>query len=143
MFADMPSPPPTRRQRQIALLLRFHAAILLSAVGAVFLPTSWMAAVHQRLGMGELPTEPVVIYMARSLAILYALRGAIALFLSFDVAGYRTLIQYWALLTLTLGTALLLVDLVEGMPILWTLAEGPTIAALGIAYLLLLRDPVD
>jgi hypothetical protein len=57
----------TRADKALVILLRFVGVGALFALVAVFMPSSWMAATHRRLGMGEMPTGPVVEYLARFL----------------------------------------------------------------------------
>ena len=56
----------TKSDKVLVILLRFGGVIALFAVVAVVMPTSWMAATHRWLGLGEMPTGPVVEYLARS-----------------------------------------------------------------------------
>ena len=66
--------------RLLFWLLRLNAGILLLAAPCTLLPYAWMNAVHRELfGLGELPDTPVTLYMARSLALTYALHGAVVL----------------------------------------------------------------
>ena len=126
-------------QRALVLLLRMAAVLLLLALGAVVFPFSWMAAIHGWLGMGELPDRPIVGYLARSLSAMYAIHGALAWLLSLDVRRFAPVIYFQAVVTIVFGVGMLLLDLVEGMPLFWTLCEGPFVAALGIALLALIR----
>ncbi len=90
-----------------------------------------MAKVHSWLGLGELPREPIVGYLTRSASALYALHGAMILFLSFDTRRYAPLITFLAIAALIHGTVMLGIDLAVGMPRWWTLVEGPAFAATG------------
>ena len=45
----------------------------LLAIFAVLMPMDWMVGVHGWLGLGGMPTTPVVAYLARSVALFYAL----------------------------------------------------------------------
>ena len=57
----------TKSDKALVLLLRFVGVSALLALVAVFMPVSWMAATHRRLGPGEMPTAPVVEYLAHFL----------------------------------------------------------------------------
>jgi hypothetical protein len=57
----------TKSDKALVLLLRFVGVSALFALVAVFMPVSWMAATHRWLGPGEMPTGPVVEYLARFL----------------------------------------------------------------------------
>ena len=65
----------TKSDKVLVILLRFGGVIALFALVAVFMPLSWMAATHRWLGLGEMPTGPVVEYLARSLSAFYAFLG--------------------------------------------------------------------
>src|SRR5262245_27062262 len=59
-------PSMTKSEKALVLLLRIVGVPALFALVAVFMPVSWMAATHRWLGLGEMPTGPVVEYLARS-----------------------------------------------------------------------------
>src|SRR5947199_154498 len=70
------------------------------------LPFAWMDAVHCRLGMGSLPAEPIVLYLARSTSALYASFGAVYLRVAGDVPRYRPLLRLLAWIKVAFGAAL-------------------------------------
>jgi len=109
--------------------------MLLAVIGVV-MPHSWMDAVHQRLGMGPLPPQPVVGYLARSTSAFYAILGALFWVVSFDLRRYRPILQYLGLIMVLLGITIGIVDIVEGLPLWWKLSEGPLTVAVGIVILL-------
>lgn len=106
------------------------------AVIAVVMPYSWMNFVHQWLGMGELPSEPVVGYLARSTSAFYALLGGLFWVVSFDLYRHRIVLCYLGVVIILFGAALLVVDLVEGMPLWWSMCEGPINIVFGIVILI-------
>jgi len=118
-------------EKLLVILLRLKSLVLGSALFAVFLPYSWMDEIHRWLRLGPLPSEPVVGYMARSLSALYASHGALALMTSFDVRRYLPFVKYQGWFAITLGIVILGIDLVEKIPLWWTLAEAPWIVATG------------
>lgn len=122
-------------QRFFRLFLRAVGSVSLLAVFAVVMPYAWMNAIHQGLGMGELPGAPIVGYLARSLSGFYALLGGLLWVLSFDVVRYRTVLRYLGVVMVVFGLALLSVDWAEGMPLPWTLGEGPSAVCFGIVIL--------
>jgi len=128
-----------KRPRGLVRLLRILGTIDLLAVLAVFVPLEWMARVHAWLGMGELPQQPIVNYLTRSASALYALHGAMILFVSTDVRRYAPLIQFLAFAALIHGAALCVIDTLAGIPAFWIVLEGPVVIAMGIVVLLLLR----
>ena len=117
----------------LVVLLRAMGLVALSAVFAAFFPFHWMAAIHAWLGLGPLPDVPVVGYLTRSVSGLYAGQGALLLYLSFDVRRHIPVIRVLALLSLAFGVGMLPLDLAVGMPLPWTLCEGPFIIAWAVA----------
>ena len=111
-------------ERALVVVLRIDGAVQLLGALAVVMPFAWMAATHRFLGMGELPQAPIVEYLARSLSVLYALRGALVLFVSRDVRRYGPLIRFWAMLVVVLGLTLLGTDVTARVPLFWTVLEG-------------------
>ena len=126
-------------ERLLVWLLRLFGASTLTALGAVFMPHDWMNLIHQRLGMGELPHLPIVGYLTRSISALYALHGALLIFLSLDVRRYLPLVRFLGAASVVMGVLLLGLDLAVGMPGFWTVAEGPPVVALGLVILVLAR----
>src|SRR6516225_2408943 len=97
----------TKSDKALVILLRIVGVGALFALLAVVMPTSWMAATHRWLGLGEMPTGPVVEYLARSLSAFYAIMGALCLVLTTDLERYRPLVRFlgvaFALMSLVLG----------------------------------------
>ena len=136
----MIGPPSARAPRQhVALFLRAIGCLDLLALIAVVMPQHWMDVGHKWLGLGPIPREPIVGYLARSASALYALHGAMVLFMSFDVERYERLIRFMAVAALIHGAVILGIDVWEGLPALWRYGEGPAFAAAGLAVLWLLR----
>ncbi|MGE0760459.1 MAG: hypothetical protein AB7F89_08295 [Pirellulaceae bacterium] len=119
----------------VAWVLRVLGLIDTLALLAVVMPRSGMAMLHAWAGLGTLPDGPVVGYLARSASALYALHGLLVVFLSFDVLRYWRLIRFFATAALFHGLVMLAVDLGEGMPIWWTMSEGPIFSLTGVAVL--------
>ena len=128
-----------RSERLLVLILRLGAALLLLSLAPALMPFSWMQAIHRALGMGELIETPLNHYLTRSLSALYAVHGALLLYLSFDVRRYRSLIGFLGAANVVFGGFMIGLDLVAGMPPVWTLAEGPFILASGLLLLGLQR----
>lgn len=129
----------TKSERRLQLFLRYLGCVSLTALGAVVMPYSWMNAVHDFLGMGTLPDDPIVGYLARSTSAFYAALGAIVWMLSFDLRRYRPLVKGVGVIILVFGATLLIVDWVEGLPISWKVVEGPLVIGFGVLILALLR----
>jgi hypothetical protein len=114
-----------KSDKVLALLLRFVGVGALFALVAVFMPSSWMAATHRWLRLGEMPTGPVVEYLARSLSAFYAIMGALCLVLATDLERYRPLVRFLGVAFALMSVVFLGVDLPAGMPWWWSASEGP------------------
>ncbi len=124
----------------LTLLLRLIGTASGLAIFAVALPYDWMNRIHLSLGMGPLPPDPIVGYLARTLSAFYAFYGALVWTLSFDTTRHRSIIQYVGLATIAFGVILLAVDWTEGMPFYWKLLEGPVALVYGVLILLFNRE---
>ena len=112
--------------------LRVFGGITLLALPFVFIPTAWMAAIHESLELGPFPPGPITEYLARSLSAFYAFTGALALLFSTDVVRYRPAIRLFSGAIVAFSVVLLWVDLKVGMPARWTWTEGPLALPLGV-----------
>ncbi|HUT32003.1 MAG TPA: hypothetical protein VNE39_00870 [Planctomycetota bacterium] len=128
---------PSTAERLLALLLRVMGAVEALAIFPAVMPRSWMATVHEHIGLGPFPEGPVVEYLARSLAALYAVNGGLMLLLSTDVRRYAALVTFSASAAVAVGLLLLATDLSVGMPWWWTAGEGPYLMAFGALLLAL------
>jgi len=124
----------------ILIILRFLGVAALFALPAVFLPYEWMNAIHGWAGLGDLPEAPIVEYLTRSLSLFYFTFGVLTLALSTDIRKYRSLIALWAVMIILMNVILIGIDLYAGMPLDWTLAEGPPAIIVGLLVLWLLRN---
>lgn len=127
-------------QRALAGFLRTIGVVDLAAFLAMVLPRAAMSAIHEALGLGPLPAEPIVGYLARSASMFYGLTGALLIWLGSDVVRHRPLIRFVGRCGLLAGAILLMIDLAEGLPTWWIAAEGPgclllSAAALGLQTL--------
>lgn len=133
----------TNTDKALVLLLRLVGVPALFALVAVVMPTSWMAATHRWLGLGEMPAGPVVEYLARSVSAFYALVGALCLVVASDLDRYRPLVRFLGVAFALMSVVLLGVDLAAGMPWWWTASEGPGGVVFGALVFVLARtaDP--
>lgn len=120
-------------------LLRMDGVLLLCAIPFIFIPFSVMVEIHTWLGLGELHETPLMNYLTRSLSMIYALHGAVVLYVSCDVMKNWNLIRLLAMLTVALGAVLAWVDFSAGIPWWWLLSEGPPIVAFGAWILAIQR----
>ena len=125
----------SRPRTEILLLfvLRGVGTVSLLALVAVVLPYSWMDAIHSRLGLGRLPPEPIVGYLARSVSAFYALLGGLLWLLSFDLPRHRPTLCFLGVAIMIFGAILIGIDWAEGLPLWWKLWEGPWVMVLGAA----------
>ena len=121
-------------------VLRLGGGSLLVAFAAVFLPTALMADIHTSLGLGPFPDAPIVQYLTRSVAGFYAVHGGILLVAAHRVKENRTLISYLGFSNIVFGILLIAIDIKAGMPIFWTLLEGPPVMLFGVILLYLNRE---
>ena len=121
-----------------AILAIVGCGLLVAAV-AVFLPVETMAQWHRWLGLGEFPDAPITRYLARSTSLLYAVHGALMLYVSFDLKRYWPLVVVFGWLHVVIGLTMLGIDLSSPMPLYWTAGEGLPIAAVGMLIVYLWR----
>lgn len=120
----------------VVLALRLLGTIDMLAVAAVVMPAAWMQFAHEAAGLGEFPQAPIAGYLARSASALYALHGLIVFKMSYQVVRYWQLIRFMATMALFHGLIMLFIDLTEGMPLWWTILEGPAFSFTGGGVLL-------
>jgi hypothetical protein len=130
----------TRSEKVLVVILRVVGIGGLFALGAVVMPVSWMTATHRWLGLGKMPTGPVVEYLARSVSLFYALFGALCLVLASDLERYRRLVRLLAVAFVLMSLVFTGIDLAAGMPWWWTAGEGPPGIPFG-AWMYLLARP--
>lgn len=123
----------------LVFLLRAGGVMLLLAFGAVVMPTDTMAAIHRWLGLGELPRAPIVEYLTRSISAFYGFHGGLLLMVTGDPTRYRPIVVYLGWMNVVFGVLLTAIDTAAGLPAWWSLVEGPSVVALGIALLVLVR----
>ena len=130
----------TKGDKVLVILFRYLLGIgSLFALVPVFMPMSWMAATHRWLGLGEMPTGPIVEYLARSLSAFYAVMGALCLVLAADLERYRPLVRFLGVAFALMSLVLLGVDVAAGMPWWWSASEGPGGVVFGALLFVLAR----
>lgn len=136
----MVSPSRSHRDRALVFVLRATAIAMLTALVFCVCPFAWMDAIHQRMGLGAMPDIPIIRYLTRSLSGMYAYLGAVLWYLSGDVRRHRGTLLFLSITGLFFSVGVLFLDSAAGMPLFWTLSEGPmTILLCGILLVLLLR----
>lgn len=127
----------------LVAVLRIAGVFTIVAFPAMLLPVDWMASTHERLGLGVFPRSAVIDYLARSIAALYGFHGVLVLLVSTDVARYRPIVWFIAIMNIVFGVMIIAIDLHAGLPAYWTALEGPPIIAFGIVIAVLNRSARD
>lgn len=131
---------PDRAERALAWLLRILAALTLLALVPMVMPTDWMAAANDWLGLAPLARSPLMEYLTRSLSAVYALFGALTLYVSRDVRRYAAFVAFAGRLTVLLGVFFIVLDFWAGLPPMWAWTEGPPTVVLGFVMTWLARQ---
>lgn len=114
----------------LVMLLRLDGILMLATLLPSIMPMVWMKEVHRCLGMGELPDGPIIGYLTRSLAVIYAMHGAVLLFVSLDIRRFLPVVKFVAVMTILFGLWMTALDYFVGMPVFWIAAEGPSLFVL-------------
>ena len=121
-----------RQQKIVSWVLRTIGFFGMLAIVPVLMPFAWMLSIHEHLGLGTMPEEPIVEYLARSLSAFYAMVGVIFWYVSFRVSQYWDFVRMVAILFVVFGVVLCWVDVKSQMPLLWTAQEAPPMILVGI-----------
>ncbi len=125
--------------RALIVILRVVGVLCCAAIIASVMPRSWITGIHEWLGLGEFPNEPIAEYLARSVSGLYVILGGVTIALSMDVRHYAPIIRFYAIVSMGFGVLLVAIDVTSGMPMYWVLSEGPTAIVLGLVIHVLAR----
>ena len=119
----------------LSWLLMIVGCGLMLAFVFMLSPGSLLAKIHAQLGLGEMSSEPLTFYLARSTSLLYGVHGVLMFIVGRDVRKYADLVTVFGWLHFLIGSAMLGIDLSAGMPWWWTTFEGAPIALTGLAIL--------
>ena len=122
----------------LRLILRVVGGVMLLAFFAVIMPSAWMAASHRWLGLGELVLTPLFEYLLRSISFLYGCLGALFVLVAKDLLRYAPIVRFFGGMFMVLGVVISVVDVRVGMPLYWTLWEGPPAFLVGLLMVVLL-----
>jgi hypothetical protein len=122
----------------LRLFLRVYGVVAGLAIFAVFMPRAWMATTHELIGLGKFPDGVIVDYLARSVSALYAVHGGLLWLLARDVRRYEAIIVYIAAAGMAFSVFVLVLDANLGLPVWWTLGEGPSVLVISVVILVLL-----
>jgi hypothetical protein len=116
-------------EKHLAWFLRLFALMFLCAAPAVVMPTGWMSAINDALGLGPFADVPLMQYLARSESALYVSMGGSYWFMSNDVRRYLPLLRFTVPLMAIFDVTVILLDVQIGMPLLWTVGEAISLVA--------------
>ena len=111
------------RESLQAWLLRAAGAFEMLAFFAVVMPRSWMEASHAWLGMGEMRTSPLLMFMIRQSSYTYGMHGVGLWILASDVRRFRPLVILNGVAYLLAAPVFYLIDVSAGIPWWWTAAD--------------------
>ncbi len=126
-------------QRLQVSLLRVVGFLQLLAFIAVVMPRSWMEAGHEWLGLGTMPSGPLLDFMIRQSSYVYGWSGLMLWLMSTNVSRYRPLLVLTGLSFLLAGPVFAWIDVAAGMPSYWAIFDGVGCFAFGAALLWLNR----
>jgi len=129
-------------QRLQAWLLRLAGAVELLAFIAVVMPRSWMEIAHVWLGLGELPTGPITMFMIRQASYTYGMHAISLWVIASDVKRFRPFVILNGIAFLVAAPVFFLIDHSSGMPWWWTLGDTFSCASFGAALLWLSRKNI-
>lgn len=130
---------PSLAEAILKWLLLAMGAMALTAVVPMVMPTEWMEATNDWLGLGPFHRSPLVEYLTRSLSAVYAVLGALMVYIALNLRRYLDLTVVMGGLTILLGASLTVIDVAVGMPASWTWGEGPPTVVVGAAFVWLAR----
>jgi hypothetical protein len=136
-------------EKWLSFILFLGGITMALAIIPALMPFEWMRSANKMIGLGEFPQTPINEYLARSLSILYAVTGGFSMILATNIKRYQPIILYFSWIHIVIGILLTGIDYQAGMPLWWTLLEGPSVFFLGIFLLYLLnripaiQDPQD
>ena len=128
-----------RPETWLVWYLRLVGATAAFAIVPALMPAAWIMRIHEWLGLGAFPDQPVAVYLARSTSLLHAVIGTLAIFLSFDVRRFSAVIACLGVVLLVAGVLMIGVTFSAGMPLWWTASEGLGTMLLGLVMLVLQR----
>ncbi len=133
---------PHTAAKALSWLLILMGGLAMLAVVPMVMPTAWMEAVNDSMGLGPFHRSPLMEYLTRSLSAVYALIGTLILYLGLNVRRYLPLIVVVGWLTVALGVTLTGIDFAVGMPASWSWGEGPPTIVIGWVFVWLARRAV-
>jgi hypothetical protein len=118
----------------LVIVLRAAAVLLLMAFAGAALPESWMKAAYELGGLGPWPGGALLVYLARTVSLLYGFYGVLALYLSFDVQRYRPLVRFLAVASFPFAPVMFVVIWAAGLPAVWAVSESTSILVISALW---------
>jgi hypothetical protein len=106
---------------------------------AVVMPRSWMEVSHVWLGLGEMPSGPIIMFMIRQASYVYGMHGISLWVLASDVDRFRPLVILNGVSFLLAASVFFVIDYTSGIPLWWTAVDTVSCAFFGVAVLWLSR----
>jgi hypothetical protein len=127
------------QEKHLIWFLRFSATMFLCAAPAVVMPTAWMSAINDLLGLGPFSNVPRMQYLARSMSALYVTMGGSYWFMSNDVRRYLPLLRFTVPLMIGFAVTIVVLDVQIDMPLTWTVGEAISLVGWTLALWWLVR----
>ncbi len=124
-------------RRLLSWLLRLCGATEILAFFAVVMPRSWMEVSHQWLGLGEMVSGPLIMFMIRQASYTYGMHGVSLVILASDVVRFRKLVILNGVAYLLAGPIFFWIDYTSGVPWWWTFVDSVGCGSTGLIILLL------
>ena len=84
----------TNPAKWLRVVMIVEGLLMALAIVPAVMPLSWIEATHRFLGMGRFPNGFLPEYLARMTSAMYAMMGAILLFLAWDVRRFAPVIKF-------------------------------------------------
>jgi len=125
------------RQRLQVCLLRLAGAVEILAFLAVLMPRWQMETAHRWLGLGEMASGPLIMFMIRQASYVYGMHGLSLWVLASNVERFRPLVILNGISFLLAAPVFFIIDYTAGMPLWWTIGDSYGCGSFGVALLLL------
>jgi hypothetical protein len=122
-------------QRLQSWLLRLAGATEIFAFIAVVMPRWQMEAAHRWLGLGELASGPLIMFMIRQASYTYGVHGISLWMLATNVDRFRPLVILNGFAFLLAAPVFFLIDYTSGMPWWWAWGDSLGCGLFGVALL--------
>jgi hypothetical protein len=98
-----------------------------------------MEVLHSWLGLGEMPSGPIIMFMIRQASYAYGMHGVSLWVMATDVRRFQPLIIFNGISFLLAAFVFALIDYSAGIPAWWTVIDAFGCGSFGIVTLILSR----